>query len=65
MSVLTDEMKREILELIKDNLTVDVSCDSEHDWNRRYINVTVSLDLKDGSAYHTISSSTDTVSAGN
>lgn len=65
MSVLTEEMKKVILELIKDNLTVDVSCDSEHEYDRRYIKVTVSLDLHDGAAYHTISSSTDTVSAGN
>lgn len=66
MSVLTTEMKEEILELIRDNLTVNVSCDSEHDWDRRYIKVTVSLELPDVAiGTRSFSYSCDTVSDGN
>lgn len=70
MSILTTEMKEEILELIRDNLSIDVSCDSDYDWDRRYIKVTVSLKLPDElmngcACKKTFSSAYDTVSDGN
>jgi hypothetical protein len=67
MAELTDQMKAEILQLIKDNLEVSVSTDSQNDWYSRRISVKVSLSLMDGTGEGRaveFSSSSDSVSDG-